>query len=1009
MGGGKLRTFLVAALTCATVLTISPQNCMAEAFGNGTVASGANAIAAGQETQATGTNSSAFGYQTKAEGGSSTALGSKTTTSAENAVAMGDGTTASGYASMATGSNTKATKYNATATGQETEASGNNSTAQGYDTTASGNMSVASGQSTTASGANAFATGQETQATGTNSSAFGYQTKAEGGSSTALGSKTTASAENAMATGESSEASGYASNASGVGTKATAYAATATGSGTEATAFTATAFGENTKATGMRATAFGENTTASGQNATAFGENSEASGVNATAFGKDSNAAGTNSLAALGGTTSAEASNSVAMGIGASVTALDSYAIGNAAQAKAANSLAVGNASEVTGISSLAVGNNNNVSGENSGAIGTGNTISRDNTYALGNDITATQDNSVVLGNSSTDRAATAEITATVNGLTYSNFAGQGSPENGVVSVGAEGKERQIINVAAGKISSDSTDAVNGSQLYAVSDTVGNVAKSVVSVLGGNAAVDSTGKITMSDIGTTGKDTIQKAIQAAYDKEASVEAGSSNVTVAQTSTNGTGGKIYTVDVSRNLNLDSVTTGDTVINNSGVSVGGNTYVSADGLNANDKKVINVTSGDLSSTSTDAVNGSQLYQTNQNVETNTTNIQKNTETINKGLNFAADSGTTYNAQLGDTVSIKGDGKNVSTSVDGGTVTVKMSDTPNFTTVNATTINGSTIKAGDTVTINSQGADMGGTKIINVKDGDVSSTSKDAVNGGQLYQTNQRIDNVNSNVNNISNRVNKLDTRLNRVGAGAAALAALHTQDFDPDNKWDFAVGYGNYKDANAVAIGAFYRPNEDTTFSIGGSFSGGENMVNAGITWKFGQKNHVSRSRVSVAKDVLALQQQVAVLTKELETYKSGMGNNGNVSMQQNINFPDVPENHWAYTYVKTLADKGYLNGYPDGEFKGDRAMTRYEYAAIIYRALQNGAPSDGNMIRSMDEFGPEISKAQELDRFRVDRISGKDNDRHKVERVRINDKDDKANNDFRDVYGSHIVK
>lgn len=286
--------------------------------------------------------------------------------------------------------------------------------------------------------------------------------------------------------------------------------------------------------------------------------------------------------------------------------------------------------------------------------------------------------------------------------------------------------------------------------------------------------------------------------------------------------------------------------------------------------------------------------------------------------------------------------------------------------------------------------------------MKDGDISPTSTDAVNGSQLYSTENRI-------NLLDSQVDYLGSQINRVGAGAAALAALHPLDFDPDDKWDFAAGYGNYKNANAVAIGAYYRPNEDVMFNVGGSFSGGENMVNAGISWKFGQKNNVSRSRVSVAKDVLALQQQVAVLTKELEAYKSVIGNNGNASMKRNINFPDVPENHWAYTYVKTLADKGYLKGYPDGEFKGDRALTRYEYAAIIYCALQNGAPSDGNMIRSMDEFGPEISKARELDRFRVDRISGNDNDRHKVERIRVNDKDDKAANVFRDVYGSQIQK
>lgn len=434
-----------------------------------------------------------------------------------------------------------------------------------------------------------------------------------------------------------------------------------------------------------------------------------------------------------------------------------------------------------------------------------------------------------------------------------------------------------------------------------------------------------------------------------------------------------------------------------VSTSAMTVGGKIYQTAGGLamgtisvgNETVKRTVtNVAAGRVTDSSTDAINGSQLFATNQSVDANAQNIAK-------GMNFTADTGTPYNAQLGDTVSIKGDGKNLSTSVDRGAITVHMSDTPTFTTVTANTLAGNTIKAGDTVTLSNQGADMGETKITHLKDGDVSPTSTDAVNGSQLYGT--------------ETLIHRLGSQINRVGAGAAALAGLHPLDFDPDDKWDFAAGYGNYKNANAVAIGAYYRPNEDIMFNVGGSFSGGENMVNAGISWKFGQKNHVSRSRVSVAKDVLALQQQVAVLTKELEAYKSGIGNNGNSSMKRNINFPDVPENHWAYTYVQTLADKGYLNGYPDGEFKGNRALTRYEYAAIIYCALQNGAPSDGNMVRSMDEFGPEISKAQELDRFRVDRISGKDNDRHKVERIRVNDKDDKAQNVFRDIYGSHIQK
>lgn len=392
-----------------------------------------------------------------------------------------------------------------------------------------------------------------------------------------------------------------------------------------------------------------------------------------------------------------------------------------------------------------------------------------------------------------------------------------------------------------------------------------------------------------------------------------------------------------------------------------------------------------------------------------------------TINDGMKYGGDTGAVINKKLNEQVNVIGGisdtskltaDDNIGVTSDGSnnlkvrlskdlkgldTVTTKTitADTGNITTINATTVNGNTIKAGDTVIINNQGADMGGTKVTHLKDGDISPSSTDAVNGSQLYGT--------------ETRINRLGNRINRVGAGAAALAGLHPLDFDPDDKWDFAAGYGNYKNANAVAIGAYYRPNEDTMFSVGGSFSGGENMVNVGVSWKFGQKSHISRSRVSMAKDMLAMKNQIETLTKKLAAYESGQPVKLAPIATGAMTFPDVPENHWAYEYVKNLAERGYLKGYPDGEFKGDRAMTRYEYAAIIYRALQNGAPSDGNMTRSVDDFGPELVKVQNIDRFRVDRISGKDNDRHKVERVRVNDKDDKAQNVYRDVYGNHIQK
>ena len=340
---------------------------------------------------------------------------------------------------------------------------------------------------------------------------------------------------------------------------------------------------------------------------------------------------------------------------------------------------------------------------------------------------------------------------------------------------------------------------------------------------------------------------------------------------------------------------------------------------------------------------------------------------------------------------------------TNANGGTeYKVAVVDTPTFKTITAgnTVMNSSglTIKNGPSIT--QTGVDAGGKRITNVAAGDISANSTDAVNGGQLWKINQTI-------NNIGGAVNELGDRMDRVGAGAAALAALHPLDFDPDDKWDVAAGYGNYKDAHAVAVGAFYRPNEDTMFSVGGSFGGGENMVNAGVSVKLGQGNHVSTSKVAMAKEIVDLRDENKDLKKRLDTMEQKMNSIlGIMDMGKKKDFPDVPENHWAYEYVATLAGNGILEGYPDGMFSGERSMTRYEFAAMFYRALKNGAPVDDNMDRAMNEFEPELRQIR-LDRIRVDRISGKDNDRNKVERVRVNSEDDKAKNDYRDVYGSHI--
>ena len=313
----------------------------------------------------------------------------------------------------------------------------------------------------------------------------------------------------------------------------------------------------------------------------------------------------------------------------------------------------------------------------------------------------------------------------------------------------------------------------------------------------------------------------------------------------------------------------------------------------------------------------------------------------------------------------------GSNISvttgTNANGGTeYKVAVVDTPTFKTVTTgNTVmsnNGLTIKNGPSIT--QTGVDAGGKRITNVAAG---KADTDAVNVGQLKQ--------------IGGAINKVDNRINRVGAGAAALAALHPLDFDPDDKWDFTLGYGNYKDAHSLALGAFYRPNEDTMISVGGSIGGGENMVNAGLSMKLGQGNHVSTSKVAMAKEIKDLRAELENVKGALLKVADGRPLDS-MDMDKMQIFPDVPENHWAYDYVATLAGNGVIVGYPDGQFGGDRMMTRYEMAALIYRAMQNGAAADDRMARALKEFEPE------LERIRVDTISKHKDGTPDIQRVRV---------------------
>ena len=584
-----------------------------------------------------------------------------------------------------------------------------------------------------------------------------------------------------------------------------------------------------------------------------------------------------------------------------------------------------------------------------------------------------------------------------------------------IVAAGIDAGGKKITNVAAGEAD---TDAVNFSQLK-------NQGSEIVNKGFGIKAED----------GNEVKKKLGETVDVVGDGK--------NI-----STRVEGGRVK-VALKDDISLNSVTTGRTKMDTNGLTIqdgSGNTAVTVDkdglkikdgpsvtksGIDAGGKKITNVAAGEAD---TDAVNVSQLKKAAASATTKVADGKNTTVTSKDNV----DGSKTYRVNLNDDItlgtdpskqiSIKGSegtikagqvtvngtagtvngltnktwdpnnitsgqaatedqlkvvsgqagrhssvtaGSNISvttgTNANGGTdYKVSVVDTPTFKTVttgNTVMSNsGLTIKNGPSIT--QTGVDAGGKRITNVAAG---KADTDAVNVGQLKQ--------------IGGAINKVDNRINRVGAGAAALAALHPLDFDPDDKWDFTLGYGNYKDAHSLALGAFYRPNEDTMISVGGSIGGGENMVNAGLSMKLGQGNHVSTSKVAMAKEIKDLRAELENVKGALLKVADGRPLDS-MDMDKMQLFPDVPENHWAYDYVATLAGNGVIVGYPDGQFGGDRMMTRYEMAALIYRAMQNGAAADDRMARALKEFEPE------LERIRVDTISKHKDGTPDIQRVRV---------------------
>ena len=271
------------------------------------------------------------------------------------------------------------------------------------------------------------------------------------------------------------------------------------------------------------------------------------------------------------------------------------------------------------------------------------------------------------------------------------------------------------------------------------------------------------------------------------------------------------------------------------------------------------------------------------------------------------------------------------------------------------------------------------------INNNTGNIAKNTEDIKNiKGNVTDIQNNITNINNNMNSFKGDLSKMDKRIDKSVAGAAALAALHPLDFDPDAKWDFAAGYGHYRSGDAAAIGAFYRPNEDVQLSIGSTVGGDETVFNAGLSVKVGAHSGVSRSRVAIGKEVLALKKTVAEQNAQIQKLTALLNGVAGTKMKADHTtlFPDVAANHWAYEAVSDLSRRGLVEGYPDGTFGGDRLLTRYEFAQIVYRAIQDGVTVDDRLVT---EFSPEMAL------FRVDTVAKNAQGEPTIERVRINKK------------------
>lgn len=881
--------------------------------------------------------------------------------------------------------NSTAAYYGAEAYGNSNkiEETGRSAFAVGYNNTVSANNALAYGVENKAEGINSLVGGEYSKATGRNSVAIGSSAQALQDNTFAIGYQARANGTDALAFGNGAYAENTATVAIGKTVKATEEGALAIGFNTEANARDAIAIGGNVKEPGD--TLATQKTTASGRQSIALGYKANSKGVSGISIGTNAYSEGRGAVS-IGSWSIASGDGATAVGGGHARA--DRAVVVGSGNADGKESVSVGSYSRVYAEGAVGIGRNVFIddSATDSVVIGSSSdTITKKNVTAIGSNTYSEVENSVALGTMARADEVVSTSSANIAGKTY-NFAGKTA--DGTVSIGGKiisdyetdkhgmpifddnGNMipivdkiayRTITNVAAGRISDTSTDAVNGSQLNAAIKGIDKNHQDIVDTAKGLQM--------LGDVVADHEVAIAANKQSAADamaeakKHTSVVAGD-NVAVT-TGTNTANGKKYTVSVKKDLtDMNSINFGANTDSKHSIANKDGMYVFNGEVNTNyDSNGIKIENTNTLETAQYTMNGMQASDDNATIRFTTTDISAGGQQVHDVKAGTKDTDAVNVSQLNNAKD------QLSGRINGLDQKV-ITNTADIRTINHT--------LGDhegRITVLESG--------VKDLDNKINTTAGNVLNQSKSYT----------------------DSQVAKVGANAAALSALHPLDFNADEKWQFSVGFGNYKGKNATALGAFYQPNENVLLSVGTTLGTGENMVNAGATVRFGSHSSMTTNKqVAVAKEVQDLKLQLSAISQKYDNLVKNLSAQ-KAGQDVDFEYSDLPKDHWAYDFVKKLSDKGYLNGYPDGTFKGDAKMTRYEFAAALWRAVNNGAIIDSQMAKAIKEFEPELEEVNKIMRYRIDTVAGEDNSVHKTERLRVNKNDDPFTHMKRDDYGT----